>query len=72
MSAHEPECVALKRRGQEHVRQLLAGMSREEQLNFWRKQIERLRTWQEDRRSGSTQLDPATYSLQEDNRVRAG
>ena len=53
MSAHEPECVALKRRGQERVRQLLAGMSREEQLNFWREQTERLRIWQEDNRVGA-------------------
>ena len=72
MSAHDPECVALKRRGQKRVRQLLAGMSREEQFSFWREQTGKLRSWQEARRVGSTQLDPATYSLQEDNRVEAG
>jgi hypothetical protein len=34
---HEPEYVLLKRRGAEHVRQLTAGMSAQEQLEFWRK-----------------------------------
>lgn len=36
----EPECVLLKRRGAEHVRQLTAGMSVQEQLEFWRKRTE--------------------------------
>jgi hypothetical protein len=36
----EPECVLLKRRGAEYVRQLTAGMSVREQLEFWRKRTE--------------------------------
>ena len=36
----EPECVLLKRRGAEHVRQLTDGMSVQEQLEFWRKRTE--------------------------------
>ena len=35
MKAREPECVALKRRGAEHVAKLVAGMSLQEQLEFW-------------------------------------
>lgn len=37
---HEPECVVLKRRGAKHVAQLVAGMSLQEQLEFWRKRTE--------------------------------
>jgi len=37
---HEPECVILKRRGAKHVAQLVAGMSLQEQLEFWRKRTE--------------------------------
>lgn len=36
----EPECVVLKRRGAEHVAKLLAGMSLQEQLEFWKKRTE--------------------------------
>ncbi len=36
----EPECVVLKRRGAEHVAKLLAGMSLQEQLEFWCKRTE--------------------------------
>ena len=36
----EPECVLLKRRGAEYVRQLIAGMSVQEQLEFWRKRTD--------------------------------
>jgi hypothetical protein len=36
----EPECVLLKRRGAEYVRQLTSGMSVQEQLEFWRKRTE--------------------------------
>lgn len=32
----EPECVLLKRRGAEHIRQLIEGKSVQEQLEFWR------------------------------------
>jgi hypothetical protein len=43
MTTHEPECVAVKRRGAKHVAQLLAGKSQKEQLAFWRQRTERLR-----------------------------
>ena len=46
----EPECVAIKRRGQERVRRLVAGMSRQEELEFWRERTEKLRAWQEAKR----------------------
>ena len=36
----EPECVVLKRRGAEHVAKLIAGMSLQEQLEFWRKRTQ--------------------------------
>ena len=36
----EPECVGLKRRGAEHVARLLAGMSIQEQLEFWKKRTQ--------------------------------
>ncbi len=36
MAMHEPNCVKLKRKGAEYVAGLLAGKSREEQLEFWR------------------------------------
>ena len=35
MTTHEPECVALKRRGAEYVSKLLAGKTEEEKLKFW-------------------------------------
>ena len=66
MSNHESECVTLKRRGQEFVRELVAGKSTEERLKFWSEQTARLRAWQQTRRTGATQLDPATYLFQED------
>ncbi len=37
MTIREPECVALKRRGAEYVGQLLAGKSKQEELEFWDK-----------------------------------
>jgi hypothetical protein len=42
MAIHEPECVALKRRGAMHVAKLLAGKSPSEQLTFWQQRTERL------------------------------
>ncbi len=36
----EPECVMLKRRGAEHVAKLIAGLSLEEQLEFWQKRTQ--------------------------------
>ncbi len=43
MTTHDPECVELKRRGSEHVAELLSGKSREEEIEFWRVRTERLR-----------------------------
>nr|VFJ75858.1 MAG: hypothetical protein BECKFW1821C_GA0114237_10919 [Candidatus Kentron sp. FW] len=40
LKIREPECVLLKRRGAEHVEKLIAGMSLQEQLAFWRKRTE--------------------------------
>ena len=37
------DCVEMKRRGQEHVRKLTAGMSPEEELEFWRRETEAAR-----------------------------
>ena len=72
MPQREPECVALKRRGQEYVGRLLAAMSREEQLQFWNHQTESLREWQRAKRSGTTDLDPTTCLLLEDSRAESG
>ncbi|MCK5540833.1 MAG: hypothetical protein KAI69_07865 [Deltaproteobacteria bacterium] len=46
MKINEPECVTLKRRGAEYVAQLLSGKSRQEELEFWSKRTERLRSQQ--------------------------
>jgi len=72
VSDHEAECITLKRRGQEFVRRLLAGKSREERLRFWSEQTRRLRAWQQARRTGTTHQDPATCLFQEDPHVEAG
>ena len=44
MKTHEPECVVLKRQGAEYVAHLLAGKSRQEVIEFWRKRTDRLRS----------------------------
>ncbi len=44
----EPECVMLKRRGAEHVAKLIAAMSLEEQLGFWRKRTQAMLARQEE------------------------
>ena len=36
----EPECILLKRRGAEHIRQLIEGRSVQEQLEFWRQRTD--------------------------------
>ena len=56
----EPECVAIKRRGQERIRRLVAGMSRQEEFEFWRERTERLKAWQKASQSSSTQIDAAS------------
>lgn len=55
MTTREPECVTLKRRGAEHVAQLLSGKSRQEELEFWDKRTESLRSRQKSQRSESGQ-----------------
>ncbi|MGH8476049.1 MAG: hypothetical protein ACRER2_09810, partial [Methylococcales bacterium] len=47
---HEPECVALKRRGAEHVAKLLVDMSLQEQVEFWRKRTKTMLVRQEESR----------------------
>jgi len=37
------DCLEMKRRGQKHVRELIAGMSPEEELEFWRRETEAAR-----------------------------
>ena len=51
IAIREPECVAIKRRGQEHVRRQVDGMTRKEELEFWRKRTQKMRTRQEARPS---------------------
>lgn len=53
MTTREPECVALKRRGAEYVGQLLAGKSKQEELEFWNKRTERLRSRQNNVEKGA-------------------
>ena len=43
MTIREPQCMTWKRRGAEHVRRQVEGMSREEELEFWRKRSEKMR-----------------------------
>lgn len=56
MTTREPECVALKRRGAKYVGQLLAEKSKQEELEFWRKRTERLRSRQKPKTSESEQV----------------
>lgn len=55
MTTREPECVALKRRGAEYVGQLLSGKSKQEELEFWGKCTESLRSRQKPKTSESEQ-----------------
>lgn len=55
MVIHEAECVALKRRGAEHVAQMLLGKSRLEEIEFWRKRTESLRSHQSHNKVSSSQ-----------------
>jgi hypothetical protein len=42
MMTHEPECVALKRRGAEYVAKLLVGKTQRQQLEFWQQRTQAL------------------------------
>lgn len=37
------DCVEMKRRGAEEVQRQIAGMTREQELEFWHKQTDKLR-----------------------------
>ena len=54
MMIHESECVALKRRGAEHVAQLLSGKSMREQLEFWIKRTECLLSKQKQKQKSNS------------------
>lgn len=58
MTTREPECVILKRRGAEHVAQLLSGKSKREELEFWENRTRSLRSRQKSERSASGQNAP--------------
>ncbi len=53
MTTYESECVVLKRRGAEHVAKLLANMSVQEQLAFWKQRTEQMRMRQEQQKKKS-------------------
>jgi hypothetical protein len=55
------DCVEMKRRGAELVQQQLAGMTRQEQLEYWRSQTELLRQRQAELRA-ARQNPPTTTS----------
>lgn len=42
MKMNEPECVKMKRRGAEIVAKQIAGMSRAEQLEYWKALSEKM------------------------------
>ena len=44
MTTREPQCVALKRHGAEYVGQLLSEKSKQEELEFWGRRTESLRS----------------------------
>ena len=43
MKTSEPHCVAMKRRGAEHVAAETAGLSGTEEMEYWRRRSEQLR-----------------------------
>jgi hypothetical protein len=46
------DCIETERRGQARVRERLAGLSREEEMEFRRRGAEELRAWRRARRRG--------------------
>ena len=58
MTVHESECVAIKRRGAEHVAKLLAGKSPDEQLAFWQQRTAALLAKQATAKSQSPKVSP--------------
>ena len=57
MAVYEAECVSMKRRGAEYVRALLAGKSKQEQLDFWMKRSKRLLAKQTHQQSQMDELN---------------
>jgi hypothetical protein len=55
MTIREPECVALKRRGAEHVAKLLAGKSPGQQLEFWQQRTQALLARQAQEKKAKTE-----------------
>jgi len=50
MTSPEPKCIQWKRQGAERVAAQTANMSREQELEFWRKKTEQLRARQAQQR----------------------
>jgi hypothetical protein len=50
----EPECVMLKRRGDDYVEKLIVNMSQQEQLEFWQKRTQAMVVRQEKNRQEKT------------------
>lgn len=46
MMTYEPKCVSWKRIGAKKVAETLSGFTRDQELEFWRKQTEKLRASQ--------------------------
>ncbi len=57
MANPEPEFMTWKRRGAERVRRLVEDMSKEEELEFWRKRTENMRARPKAKPAGLPQSD---------------
>ncbi len=55
MTNREPEFMTWKRRDAERVRRLVEGMSREEELEFWRNRTEDMHARQQAKPAGAPQ-----------------
>jgi hypothetical protein len=55
----EFNCLIIKREGQERVQRRLAGMSRDDELAYWKRREEALLAWQEALRRGIDAPFPA-------------
>ena len=59
MKTKKFDCVEMKRRGAAKVQETIAGMTPEQELEFWRKQTEELR-----RRQREIQADGVRHNVQ--------
>ena len=59
MVTREPKCVQWKRRGAEHVAAQLAGLSPEQELEFWKEQTKQLKLLQAEVHNRNKQLGSA-------------